>query len=178
MKSLAALLFFATPVLLLAESLENLWKSDSPDGSYLAATRRIPDKKYVWRDDLDGFRLVVFPLKPGPEHNTGNLYFSQDFPGRIPVQVQWSPDSHFIVLTTTSSGGHSPWHYTSYVFSVADRRVVSPDETIGPVVSPEFTFKPPHTVVLGVGKSGAEGIDFERPTKTDVDASRLFSGKK
>ena len=58
------------------------------------------------------------------------------------------------------------------------RRVVSADETIGPVVSPEFSFKAPHTVVLGVGKSGAEGIDFEHPAKTDVDASLLFSGKK
>ena len=178
MKSPLALFLLVLCLPAIAQNAENSWKSESPDGSYLAATRRIPDKKYVWKDDLDGFRLVVFPLKPGPDHNTGNLYFSQDFPGRIPVHIQWSPDSHFIALTTTSAGGHSPWHYMTYVFSVAHRRVVSADETIGPVVSPEFSFKAPHTVVLGVGKSGAEGIEFEHPAKTDVDASLLFSGKK
>jgi hypothetical protein len=96
----------------------------------------------------------------------------------VPAQIQWSPDSRFLVLTTTSSGGHSPWHYTTYVLSIARRQIVSPDEKIGPIVSPEFAFKSPDTVVLEVGPSGAEGIDFEHPVKTDVDLSRLFSSKK
>ena len=65
-----------------------------------------------------------------------------------------------------------------YVFSVADRRIVCADDTIGSVVSPEFTFKAPHTVGIGVGKSSSEGIDFEHPIKTDIDLSGLFSGKK
>lgn len=178
MKGLAPLFFFATSIVLWAQNVENLWKSNSPDGSYVAATRRIPDKEFIWRDDLDGFRLVVFPLQPDSDHNPGKLYFSQDFPGRLPAQIQWSPDSQFIALTTTSSGGHSPWHYTAYVLSIAQRRIASPDDTIGAVVAPEFTFKAPHTVILGIGKSTAEGIDFEHPVKTDVMLPTLFPGKK
>lgn len=163
---------------LVAQNPESLWKADSPDGAFTAATRRLPDKAYVWRNDLDGFRLVVFPLDPGPDKNTGKLYFSRDFAERVPVRIQWSPNSRFLVLTTTSSGGHSPWHYTTYVLSVSRRQVVSPDESLGPIVSPEFAFKSPDTVVLEVGKHGAEGIDFEHPVKTDVNLPRLFATKK
>lgn len=123
----AALTFLVLSIsaFLMAQDPEASWKAASPDGSYIAATRRIPDKGYIWRDDLYGFRLVVFPLTPGPEHNTGKLYFTHDFPGRVPMQAQWSPNSRFLVLTTTSSGGHSPWHYTTYIFSVAHRKIVS-----------------------------------------------------
>jgi hypothetical protein len=163
---------------LLAHNPESLWKGDSPDGAFTAATRRIPDKTYIWRDDLDGFRIVIFPLEPGPDKNTGKLYFSRDFPERVPVKIQWSPNSRFLVFTTTSSGGHSPWHYTTYVLNVSRRQVISPDDSLGPIVSPEFTFKSPDTVVLEVGKPGAEGIDFEHPVKTDMNLLRLFTANK
>jgi hypothetical protein len=178
MKRFTILLVFAASVLLLAEVLRTHGSRTYRMALMLPQPERIPDKYYIWRDDLDGFRLVVYPLKRAKEGNVGDLYFSRDFSGRIPAQIQWSPDSKFIALTTTSSGGHSPWHYTTYVFSVADRRIVCADDTIGSVVSPEFTFKAPHTVVLGVGKSSSEGIDFEHPIKTDIDLSGLFSGKK
>jgi hypothetical protein len=116
--ALAFLLVLSIAATLAAQNLENPWKEDSPDRSFTAAARRIPDKKYIWRDDLDGFRLVIFTLEPGPDKNTGELYFSRDFPARVPAQIQWSPDSRFLVLTTASSGGHSPWHYTTYVLSM------------------------------------------------------------
>jgi hypothetical protein len=176
----AALLLLLTScsVTLLAQSPQDLWKAESPDGSYLAATRRIPDSTYIWREDLDDFRLVVFPLEPGSDHNTGKLYFSRDFAGRVPAQVQWSPSSRFLVLTTTSSGGHSPWHYTTFVVSLANRKVVSPDETYGPVVAPAIAFKSPNTVVLGIGQRTTEGIDFEHPVMIEIDLPRLFGRKK
>ena len=178
MKPTLILLLLSISASLVAQTPEGLWKEDSPNGALTAATRRIPDKKYIWRDDLDGFRLVVFPLKPGSDKNTGAPYFSRDFPERVPARVQWSPDSRYLVLTTTSSGGHSPWHYTTYVLSVPQRRVLSPDDRIGPIVSPEFSFKSADTVVLEVGPRSAEGIDFEHPKKIDVDLARLFSAAK
>lgn len=119
-----------------------------------------------------------FSLNPGPDKNIGKLYFSRDFPERVPAQMQWSPNSRYLVLTTRSSGGHSPWHDTTYILSIPRRQIVSPDETIGPVVSPKFSFKLSGAVVLEIEKRGAEGIDFEHPVETDVDVSRLFSGKK
>jgi hypothetical protein len=163
---------------LFAEDTESLWKADSPNGSFTAAARRIPDKSYVWREDLDGFRLVIFSLKPGSERIPGRLYFHRDFAERVPVQMQWSPNSRFLVLTTTSSGGHSPWHYTTYVLSIDRRQVLSPDETVGPIVRPDFAFKSPDTVILEVGKRAGEAVDFEHPTKIDMNLSRFFSGKK
>jgi hypothetical protein len=178
MKPTLTLLLLSICASLVAQTPEGLWKEDSPNRAFTAATRRVPDKTYIWRDDLDGFRLVVFTLKPGPDKITGKLYFSRDFAERVPARVQWSPDSRYLVLTTTSSGGHSPWHYTTYVLSVPLRRVVSPDDRIGPVVSPEFSFKSPDTVVLEVGSRSAEGIDFEHPEKIDVDLARLFSTAK
>jgi hypothetical protein len=57
--ALAFLLVLSIAATLAAQNLENPWKEDSPDGSFTAAARRSPDKKYIWRDDLDGFRLVI-----------------------------------------------------------------------------------------------------------------------
>lgn len=58
-------------------------------------------------------------------------HFIHDFPGRVPMQAQRSPDSRFLVLIAISAGDHFPWHSTTYIFSVAHHKIVSPYETIG-----------------------------------------------
>ncbi|MBK1881965.1 hypothetical protein JIN85_06035 [Luteolibacter pohnpeiensis] len=111
---------------------DSILKSESPDHAFFTATWRIPESDYIWQPDLDDFSLVVFPWVG--KNELGDLDFSHDFTGRLPSQLQWSTDSKSIVVTTISSGGHSPWHYKTYVFSVADKRLVDADDLIGLVV--------------------------------------------
>ncbi len=48
-----------------------------------------------------------------------------------------------------SSGGHSPWHFNTFVFCVADKsfRDVE-DVTGGAIIAPEFQFEAPDIAVL------------------------------
>jgi len=146
----------------------------SPDNTFLAATRRIPETEYIWRKDLDGTKLVVFKLSSDSYHDIGKMYFQHTIDGRIPEQIAWTPDSKYIVFTTTSSGGHAPWHYTSYVVSISNHKILSADDFIGLVVSPEFKVLSPHTVVFGIGTTGSNGVDFDHPMKKEVDLATLF----
>jgi len=137
----------------------------SPDGNFLAATREIPDEGYVWRKDLDRFRLVVWPARLGTEF--GDRYLRWDCGRqRVMSNMSWSPDSKFLVLTTVSSGGHSPWHFDSYVFCVADRTVRYMDGTIGPVVKPDFQFIAAHRLVISLGP------DYDHPTVKQIDLGK------
>ena len=148
---------------LLAQDAE---KATSPDKSLFAAVRSVPESQYIWNTDLDGFRLVVFHLKKGDE--IGTILFTGEVAARTVSKIKWSPDSRFIVLTTTSSGGHSPWHYKTYVFSVADKSLRYADDTIGQVTSEDFHFEPPNTVVLRV-----RDYDHEYGTPDDSKAVKV-----
>jgi len=156
----------AMPVL--AQQNEDIWKSESPDHNFFAATRRTPSSDFIWKQDLDGFRFVIFSIQSDQGMKS---YFTYDITSRIPSEIRWSNDSKFIVFTTTSSGGHSPWHYETYVFSLADRRMVSIDNNIGPVVESKFKLTAPHTAVFQVG-------DYEHSTSRSVDLSSFFKAKK
>ena len=122
--------------------------TDSPDHAFFAAVRSIPEPDYIWRRDLDGFRLVVLCRKSANE--LGDVYFRGDVPAREVAKFQWSPDSKFLVLTTVSSGGHSPWNFKTFVFSVSDKSLRSMDDLVGPITSADFQFEPPSTAVMQV----------------------------
>jgi hypothetical protein len=55
-----------------------------------------------------------------------------------------------LAITATNGGGHSPWHYWFYVFSLDahEIRAYREPEDAPPVVSAEMSFQPPHTVIL------------------------------
>jgi hypothetical protein len=120
----------------------------SPNNAFFAAVRSVPEASYIWKTDLDGFRLVILRCKSADE--LGDVYFKDDVSGSYVSKFQWSPDSKFVVLTTLSSGGHSPWHFTTFVFCVADRSLRRMDDLIGPITSPDFHFEPPSIVVVRV----------------------------
>ena len=115
-----------------ADNERQLWTAVSPDKKFFAAGRIVPDPQLVYRSDLDGFRLVIYSGSDAPTE----IYASHDFPLRGIAHIAWSPDSQFLVLTTDSSGGHSPWHSKAFVFSVADKSFRFMDEAIGSVLSP------------------------------------------
>lgn len=169
------LLFVATAY---AGDSPGIWTSESPDQHYFAATREVPsgDDMLLWKTEFDGTRLVV--AKRGPNAIGGDVYFTFTFAGRLIEQAKWTPDSKYIVFTTSSSGGHSPWHDDSFVFSVADQKIVSVDDAVGLVVSPKVSVQAPHSATFGIGEQTSEGVDFEHPKKTTVDLSTLFSKEK
>jgi hypothetical protein len=93
----------------------DVWSGPSPDKTFLAAQRRVPETDLVQRTDLDGTRVVISSL----DHSgvISAVYAQHDFPGRLITNIQWSPDSKFLLFTTASSGGYSPWHLLGRVES-------------------------------------------------------------
>jgi hypothetical protein len=49
--------------------------------------------------------------------------------------VEWTADGRFLVFTTSSSGGHQPWHVATYFYSVSRNRFYSLDAIVGATVS-------------------------------------------
>jgi hypothetical protein len=138
----------------------------SPDGKYFAATREIPDQLVVWKKDADRFCLVISPNRDAAD--VDGSFYRWDCPSHEVVsQLAWTPDSSFLVITTTSSGGHSPWHFPTYVFCVRDKSVRYLDDTIGLVSDPGIEFTGSHTVKLSFFRAGAsvpKEIDLAKTT--------------
>jgi dipeptidyl aminopeptidase/acylaminoacyl peptidase len=141
------------------------WHSDSPDGKRLAAVREEPSENMIWRMDLDLGALEIVDVNG----NTLGKYERFNF-NRLPVRIEWSPDSQYLVMTTTSPGGHSPWNYRSFVYSTQDRTLREMDGP-GPVVSPLFKFTGPHNVQIVTTLDG----DYEHPKSVIIDLDQKFS---
>ena len=151
-----------------------VWRSESPDGNYFGAMRRMPAVGNPDQRELDSFRLEIFPIQEKKTPKLlGELYFAFDKEGRVAAKVKWTADSKFLVFTTESSGGHSPWHFTTYVFSVSDKKIVCLDDVFGPVVDSDFKLEDPHTGTFKIDYQFPAG---EHPEPVELDISRLFSG--
>jgi len=128
----------------------------SPDGSLTAYARRAPDEEVFWKVGSDGTLLAIAGrnFEENKRWNIGGLLISE---------IKWSPDSKFLVMTMESSGGHSPWQFRTFTYSVADGslRFNNLDE-MRPVISPKFSFEKPDTLVLSV-------LDNETQEKTGED---------
>jgi len=74
--------------------------------------------------------------------------------------VEWTADGRFLVFTTTSSGGHQPWHVATYFYSVARNRFYSLDAVVGAIVS-DFAL---HGDVLTTTRLGATPEDRQLVT--------------
>jgi hypothetical protein len=115
--------------------------------------RAIPEPNLIYRNDLDGFRLIIYD---GQGQSPTDIIARHDFQQRTLAHIAWSPDSKFLVFTTDSSGGHSPWHSKAFLYSAPDRSFRFMDESIGSVLNPgEFHFEPPDIAVMGVQDTDA-----------------------
>ena len=95
----------------------------------------------------------------------GTLLTSKDYAsprgtnGYYVVRAQWSPDSHFFVFSMSSSGGHSPWSFPTWVFS-RDKGIIADFSTFiggNPTLSADFSFVGPHTIkATTVEKPGSQ----------------------
>jgi len=77
-------------------------------------------------------------------------------------------------MTTVSAGGHSPWHFCAYVYSVADGTLRYMDDSVGLVVAPDFKFVGSHEVTMKIGPGGPDGIDFDHPKPVPVDLDKII----
>ena len=137
-----------------------LLSTPRPEGSCLTVRPQVypsPDK---------ALRAVVFPVgmelhaTPDMESrvviraNEAKLLTSKDYSsprganGYYVVRAKWSPDSQFFVYSMSSSGGHSPWSFPTWVYSRQKDVIVSFSAMIGgnPTVSEDFSFSGPHTI--------------------------------
>ncbi len=137
----------------------------------MAATRIIPDDIYIWNTDQDGGRLMVIAMTATGKSES---YVSYDLP-RLVAQCSWSPDSRYLVLTTVSAGGHSPWHFNSYVYSVADKSLRYMDDVVGLVGAADFKFVDPHTVSM---KVVGPDMDTDNPKPHDIDLDQAVKKMK
>ena len=54
--------------------------------------------------------------------------------------VEWTAGGRFFVFTTSSSGGHQPWHIATYFYSAGRNRFYSVDAIAGAIIS-DFTLR-------------------------------------
>jgi hypothetical protein len=153
----------------------------SPDGTHFIATAVEPDSVWIWRYASNQGIFLVGELSPDLDDHYSDdprysmiSYVRYDLP-RLCGPIVWSPDSQYVVMTTTDPGGHFPWHFEAFVYSVKSKTLRYMDPVIGDVISASFEFVGPHTVEMSVAPANR---DFARPKKVDVDLDQKFAAMK
>jgi hypothetical protein len=137
----------------------NYWYALAPGQLLFAVARIIPDQVYIQRHDLDSVAVAIFrDGEQGPA-----VVARHDFRGRFITQIEWSPDSKFLLFTTASSSGHSPWHAAAFLFCAADNSFRDVDAAIGSVTSPKFRFEPPDIAIMEVKKGEMPEEEMKLP---------------
>ena len=132
------------------------WVAASPDKKLFAVERRMPDGSEPSRLDLDGCVVFICSAEDGVQRS---VVAQHTFPQRVVSGIRWSPDSKFLLFTTASSGGHSPWHFNTYVFCAADKSFRDVESAAHATVgAAEFRFEPPDIAVLTVNVVPAESV--------------------
>lgn len=151
-----------------------------PEGSCLTLRLEVypsPDKT---------LRAVVFPadveLHATPDMESrvvirgpdAKLLTSKDYSsprganGYYVVRASWSPDSQFFVFNMSSSGGHSPWSFPTWIYSLQKNMFISFSDLIGgnPTTSADFSFSGPHTMTATTWEK--TGSDKRIPVVVDL----------
>ena len=146
-------------------------------------------KPQVYPSPDQALRAVVWPVgmtlhaTPDIESrvvirgNEAMLITSKDYSsprganGYYVVRAKWSPDSQFFVYSMSSSGGHSPWQFPTWVFSRDKGRIVNFSDMIGgkPMMSDDFEFTGPHTIKAVTWEKS--GSDKQVPVVVDLAAA-------
>ncbi len=102
--------------------------------------------------------------------------FEHELTRDVACNAQWTHDGKFLAITATNGGGHSPWHYWLYVFSLDAREIreYHEPEKSPVIVSPEMFFQPPHTLIL-VGHTFEHSMEApEDPVLVRFDLAALW----
>ena len=160
-------IFLATTSVGLCDNFD-FWSEPSPSKALYAVERRIPDPSAPGRLDLDGFAVFICKalLRNDSDVMAGAVVAHRVFPARLVSQIRWSPDSKFLLFTTASSGGHSPWHFKTFLYRASDKTFRDVEGiTGGGVIAAEFHFEPPDVAVLTIHDTVAPDTSPKMPSK-------------
>jgi hypothetical protein len=92
--------------------------------------------------------------------------------GYYVLNAKWSPDSQFFVYSMMSSGGHSPWSFPIWVYSVKKKQFANFSDMINgsPIVSGDFTIAEPHTLKASTWKQPGDLTD-KVPVSVDLETA-------
>lgn len=117
----------------------------------------------------EGTKLVI-------KDHEGKIIFEQELGRDVACNAEWTHDSKFLAITTQNGGGHSPWHYSVYIFSLDAREIreYREPENTPVVISAEMFFQPPHTLIV-IGHTFEHGMEApEDPVLLRFDLAELW----
>ena len=126
---LSILILALSPMLVSAQSEVH----PSPDQTLRAVVIPVGKKGFEQRES----RLEI-QLANGVSLQRKNLSSPDGAHGASIAHAAWTADGQFFVFNVESSGGHQPWHLTTYFYSRHENRFHRLDDFIGPVTS-DFT---------------------------------------
>ena len=87
----------------------------------------------------------------------------------------WTPDSKFFVFSTSSSGGHQPWHGPAYFYARRQNRVLRLDDYIGIGPNLVFSVSSPDVLLINtyVQAPPEHAIDRYRPVQVRLGRLRV-----
>jgi hypothetical protein len=141
------------------------WSEVSPDQKLVATIRFVPDPDQNCRA-CDELKITVF--RPGRDGKPGQILASSAILGRFLQSAHWSPDSQFLLFTTSfSRGAHGGWHYATFVYCAGDHSFRGDlEDVFGNVLAPDFGFESPDIAVLTVSDDQAPSTPGEEwPSK-------------
>jgi uncharacterized repeat protein (TIGR03803 family) len=147
-----------------------MWSELSPDKGLLATIRFVPNPDKNWRA-FDELKIAVF--RQGRDGKPGQILASTAIGGRFLQSAHWSPDSQFLLFTTSPSrGGHGGWHFETFVYCARDHSFRGDlEDVFGNVLAPDFGFESPDIAVLTVSDDQAPSTAGEEPPTKQVKVS-------
>jgi tetratricopeptide (TPR) repeat protein len=133
---------------------DRIWSEVSPDKKLLATIRFVQDPDQNCRA-CDELKITVF--RSGRDSKPGQMLASTSLEGRFLQNAHWSPDSQFLLFTTSlSRGAHGGWHCATFVYCAGDHSFRGDlEDVFGNVLAPDFSFESPDIAVLTVSDDQA-----------------------
>ena len=142
----------------------------SPDGALVARIRPIGKSGWEWSESRIEIRArsgrvlrYVSFASEDHEHGEGVSH------------AAWTPDSKFFVFSTSSSGGHQPWHGPAYFYARRQNRVLRLDDYIGVGPNLVFSVSSPDVLLINtyVQAPPEHAIDRYRPVQVRLGRLRV-----
>lgn len=168
MKAIALAVLFLTTTLMKAEEVRIV------KGGSLHTALILPAGINPFLLDTEQ-RIVIRSFEPRRLAELSLLSEDGQHGGHV-EEIKWSPDNKFLVLTTSSSGGHSPWNFKTYVFSTDHWMFLLLDEVLAPVASKAFEFT--DASHLSIETLTSTSGEVEETEKRAVDLAALPWKKK
>ena len=71
--------------------------------------------------------------------------------------AEWTTDGRFFVFNTGSSGGHQPWHVSTYVYDARTNKLYSLDSIVGSITS-DFDLRGSTLMTTRMGTTADEKV--------------------